>query len=711
MAKNRTSGAGIKTQPSKTAVPTGTGVEEMPLGTKIAWYCLHALLFLVPIIVSKLLTLNIGQLPVTYDQFDIVKLVTMRGLTIIALGGWGISLLIRGGKVRFTKIDWLVLAFLAWAAITTVTSIHWPTALFGKYRRFEGLISLVNYAAVYFLTIQLVDRPSRVRSLMRTLFFSGVIVSTYSVLQYLGIEPINYGTLPFEATRAFATYGNPDLLGGFIMFALPISAVLALSEDNVWWRTTYWVGTVLAAIMWITAFTRSAWVGGAVAIPLIVIFAFRQKIRLRTEDWVMSGLAAIAAVVVVVRSLSASSEVLNFLVRVKSIFEFDQGSAVTRFQIWSAAIEATKDRPIFGFGPDTFRLVFPIYKPAAYVAAAGYLSVADNVHNYPLQLTSAIGIPGFLLLYGIFIWVLIDSFKSAFSAESGNARMLYSGIWASAVGYLVHLFFSLSVTGTTVILWVLLGILVAPKARTIELKPLPATGGLLASGAVLVLALLLTAGNVRYAMADHQYLLTRVDIYPPEQDVEAARRAVQLNPYNDMYRAEVGLALLQQAAQLLATADQTDLDTMQQAYRLMQEAEQSLLETIAYIPAEYDNYVFLANLYNQMGAIFDATYYEKALDIARRGIAVERFGPAIRVEYARALTATGDVEAAIKQLRYVIKLDPDYSLAAVELSQVLTEQGDAEGALEVLKTSQTYNAGSAEVAEAIRQLEASVTTP
>ena len=283
-----------------------------------------------------------------------------------------------------------------------MTSIHWPTALFGKYRRFEGLLSFINYAVVFFLMVQLVDRPARMRSLLRTLFFSGAVVMLYGALQYVGIEPVAYGKLPFEARRSFATYGNPDLLGGFIVLMLPISIALALAEDRVAWRTAYWVGSVLTAVVWITAFTRSAWIGGGAAVIALVIAGLpaatqdahrglghgRRRCGPRRPH--RGG-----------RALSSPNEVMNFFTRIKSIFQFGQGSALTRFQIWQAAIDAIKDRPIFGFGADTFRLVFPMYKPAAYVAAAGYLSVADNVHNYPLQLASALGIPGFLLLYGL----------------------------------------------------------------------------------------------------------------------------------------------------------------------------------------------------------------------------------------------------------------------------------------------------------------------
>jgi len=177
---------------------TGTGFSEMTVGEKIAWISLHVLLALVPIAVSNLTWLGIGGgLPLTFDQFDIVKLFIMRACTIVALAGWLVSLLLRGGRIRFTKVDWLILGFLAWVGLTTITSIHWPTALFGKYRRFEGFISFINYVLVYFLVVQLVDRPARMRSLVRTLFFSGSLVMLYGALQYVGIEPIPYGQLPF----------------------------------------------------------------------------------------------------------------------------------------------------------------------------------------------------------------------------------------------------------------------------------------------------------------------------------------------------------------------------------------------------------------------------------------------------------------------------------------------------------------------------------
>ncbi len=85
------------------------------------------MVFLVPVAFSNLTFLGF-QTPFTFDAFDIVKMSLERVLGLVALGAWAWDMLRKGGRIRRTPVDWLILAFLAWVALTTVTSIHWPTA-------------------------------------------------------------------------------------------------------------------------------------------------------------------------------------------------------------------------------------------------------------------------------------------------------------------------------------------------------------------------------------------------------------------------------------------------------------------------------------------------------------------------------------------------------------------------------------------------------
>lgn len=737
----------------------GAAVGVMDAWDRVAWVCLHLLVVLVPLAISNLGPFSPSGLPLTYDQFDIVKVFVQRGLMLVALGSWTIGLLVRGGKVRWSPVLWLVLVFLAWVVLSTVMSVHVPTAVFGKYRRFEGLISFFTYAATLFMTLQLADRPSRIRSLARTLAVAGFVVSLYGAVQVIGtvsvgvaralqplavlltvavpvglgvlaegklrddpqarlaawigvgvalvagaffsaglahnldaalssgastvsLDPITWGNLPFETNRAFSTFGNPDLLGGYLIFPWAITIALALSEEHHLWRVIYWVITLLNAFVGVTSYVRGAWIGATVSLICLVV-AFRRlaagtSMRLSKTDRAFIGGAALTVLAVAVASSLEPDAVRNVYTRVVSIFQFDQGSALTRFQIWEAALEAIRQRPVFGWGADTFRLLFPMFKPAEYVAAAGYLSVADNVHNYPLQLTTGIGIPGTLLMYGIIVWVLVLSAKTAFARGAGKARLLVAGFWAAVVGYVVHLMFGLSVTGSTIFMWLSMGVLLSPSA--IERKVKPSSAGLVLSGVVVALVLTGSFFNVRYIVADNAYLKGRL-LTQGTGRVEAIERAIELNPYNDMYRLELGAAwqdVFRAAAQAYADSvrnGRPDEQARAAAEAALKRAADAYEDVIEYVPQEYDTYVFYASLYNEAGALLDPSYYEKAIDIAEEGIAVEEYGPAVRVQLAIAAMGLGRYDLAIEHLEVAARLDPNFLYAHALLGDAYKAAG------------------------------------
>jgi len=679
-----------KGTPSGQATSTASGWAAMTSAQRVAWVCLHALVFSVPVAMSNWTWVPGVMMPFTADQFDIVKVFVQRGITLVAFAAWAWHVLVNGGTVRRTKVDYLILAVLGWYALSSIFSIHPPTAIFGKYRRYEGLLSLVTYAMIYFLAVQFLDRLSRVRSIARTLFFSGIIVNGYGVMQYLGLDPLRWGTLPFEAYRSFSTFGNPDLLGGFVVITLAVSLALALSESDFRWRIVYWSGFLIGSVCWITAFTRGAWIGGAVALIALGVAVWRMRgaSRMTRVDWSFAGAIVAAVSVLVVRSLQSPDPVMNVAARLGSILEFDQGSALTRFQIWDAAWRATLDRPIFGFGPDTFRLVFPGYKPIEYTEAAGYLSVADNVHNYFLQLSSSVGIPGMLLLYGLFASVAVLSARNAFKrAESDKdvSRLILAGMWAASAGYVVKLFFGLSVTGVTFLLWIAMAALMAPLARTVEIRP--PSWGVPAALVIFAVAAVASWGNLVYLMADNAHLQTKIGA-TYEERVASAETAIRRNPFNDIYRAELGLvhaeAFSYLASQIRLAENQGQDATMMraEAQRVFNLAEAEFLETIEFVEYEYDNYVFLANLYNNGVGVLSAEYNEKALAIGRRGIAVSEFGPAIRLQYAIALLDAGDIEEAERQMRAAVEMDSRFADTHMLLAEILAQRGDAAGALE-----------------------------
>ena len=682
-------------------------------GRRVAWWALIVMVFLVPLATSNFTLFGIDQL-LTDDVYYLVKVSVMRTLTLVALAAWAWDLLRRGGRIRHTPVSWAVLALVVWAAITTVTSIHWPTALLGKPNRHEGLITFINYGVIYFLFLQFADHATRLRRLAGSLFWSSVLVSVFGIVQHLGVTFAGWQPVGFEASRAFSTFGNPDFLGGFLIFSVAVAMGLAFLERRTVWRLVYWVGFGLNGVALVVTFTRGAWIGGFIALVLMVVIAWRQKVRMLRVDWLPAGASLAVGVALIVRSLFSSSDVLNFGKRIASIFEFSSGSGYSRTEIWRAALSAIKDRPVLGSGSDTFRLVFHRFKTVEYVRFKGGTSVADNAHNYYLQLAAGNGIPGALLFCGVFIWAGVKSFGVVFRRSEEPARIIVGAFWAASVGYLVYLVFGLSLPGMTFLLWIALAVALAPTGRDIAVR---ARKWGTTAAAVIIAAAALGIGYQAVALAaDHAFQRSE-DATSAASRTEDARKAVELNPLNPDYRLGLGTAYFAEMGsyfQAGAKAEERGEDTTpyeKGARRSFTDAEAAIQEAIDFTPLEYDNYMLLATLYNLAGQTFDPGRYQEAIDASEQALEIMPLGTTARIQLAQAQVATGRIAEAMKTLEECVEIDPAGGDAAYSLASLYRQLGRTEDALTLLKSVEARLPGQPGIAEAIEELEAATPGP
>ena len=548
--------------------------------------------------------------------------------------------------------------------------------------------------------------------LAKVLFWSSAIVSVYGLMQYAGVVSLP-GDLPWiETNRAFSTYGNPNLLGGFLVFPTTVALGLALQERKVIWRLVYWSGFGLSGLALMATFTRGAWIGGAVSLLLLGLIAWRQRAKMSRADLAPGAVLGAAGMALVVRSLSSDTEVTNFGRRLASIFEFGSGSGQTRTEIWRAAADSIKDRPLFGWGSDTFGLVFSKFKPAEYIRDAGGASAADNAHNYPLHLASGLGVLGAGLFFAVWIWAGVRSFKTVFTRTGDSSRLLVGAFWAAAAGYLAHLVFGISVPGSTFLLWIALAIVLAPTAhdtpvRTRRLGTLTAT-------LIAVVAALGIAGQGVALSADRAYTLAIEDFsdHSVVERIAAADRAVTLNPLVPQYRSAAAIVKVEKMTSdvgALAQAREQGKNVTPFAEVLAQsfaDAEAAYQDAIAFTPYDYPNYVNLAAIYNVAGAAIDPRYYQDAIDTAESGLEVMPLGTDVRERLAEALVGNGQTDRAIETLEYCLQLDPGDASTALALAKLYQDLGRTSDALALLRSFEARTPGNAGVAAAISALEA-----
>jgi hypothetical protein len=128
------------------------------------------------------------------------------------------------GKIKFSRkrISLLVYAFLLYNLISLV--------LF-KYTDLHYFLILVSYIMLFYIVSQSFNYRFR-NIVLNGLIIVAILSSIYAFFQFIGKDIpqfLNYfGTRIEGGTRAFSFFGNPNLLGGFCIFILPIIAVFII---------------------------------------------------------------------------------------------------------------------------------------------------------------------------------------------------------------------------------------------------------------------------------------------------------------------------------------------------------------------------------------------------------------------------------------------------------------------------------------------------
>jgi tetratricopeptide (TPR) repeat protein len=276
--------------------------------------------------------------------------------------------------------------------------------------------------------------------------------------------------------------------------------------------------------------------------------------------------------------------------------------------------------------------------------------------------------------------------------------------------------FGLSVTGSTLFLWISLAIIVSPTAKEVTFEPSFSWSPVVGT-AIVVACAAASVYNFVWISADNYYLRSQFADNMGGNPIELAKTAIALNPWNDMYQTQLAQAYQQQMIGWLTDAntkaqanDQTGAQASnEKARQLYALAEQSYLDVIAFVPTEYDNYVFLSALYNQGGQYFgDTTLLQKSIAIADRGIADEPFGPAIRLQKAVAYWSLNELPKTIEVLKGTVDLDPNYIEPRLLYAEAFRATGDFAAARTQYKIILQKDPTNAQALSSLQAVEASM---
>ncbi|MCL4499916.1 MAG: O-antigen ligase family protein [Chloroflexi bacterium] len=616
------------------------------------------------ILLATLVLTAIAVSPAAADGFALPKALVLQLGTAALLIAWLVPQL-RGGRFEWrpTGGGLLLAGFLAAAILSTIFSVSIMTSFLGKPRRMEGLVSLIDYALLYVLGVQIfAGRTSRVWIFAQGVALIGAGLSAYGLLQFTGLDFFAWQGLTFEAKRSFATMGNPVLFGGFLALCLPVSIGVFLIQKEPRKMAVYGGAAFLNFASLITTYTRGSWIGAAAGLLFLFVLG-RSFILARKKQAAMVGCAVIAALAIVAVASAGTGRVTDLRSRLASVVQGD-ASETMRVETWKSAVRAIEDRPLVGSGPDTFRIVFPRYATRGYVSTARYDEVSDNAHNYYIQLASTTGLPA-LLLFLAFVLVVLWKGARLSSGGSGAKPVLYAAFGGGMVAYLVYLATGISHHPATALFWVMAAAVMAgvpvtegKAARIRDVKQFRQASAWGAGALIVIVGLAPLYFLASAYMADLHYSNAKglMSTGNTGDAVAEFDSAINLRPYSDEYRNEKGSALLEIAKN---TKDRSAL----------QAAIDSFISAREMNPQEAENWLLLADAYLYEARV-GGGHVDDALATLRGSLKLKSLSPVTYYLFGECYLLKGDKRSAKESFSKAVEFKPDFQPAAEQLKKL-----------------------------------------
>jgi O-antigen ligase len=260
----------------------------------------------------------------------------------------------------------------------------------------NGPFTMMSFGALVLLAllgVVAIDHK-HLSSLALFLTVASSVLFLYALLQSFGVILFPWDAGLTRSGRSSGSLGNPNLLGAFSAAMVPFGAATIISLYNKGWFR--FLLTAIFCALAVLALTVSGTRGSLLGLGGGVLFLCLWLLR-RTPMSRRGRIMLILGVLLV--SLLA---VIPMRHRIQELARdgSESGTAQVRRIIWTGGLEMFRVRPLLGWGPGTFQIVFPSYRNPRY----SILGVSHNTlhaHCEYLEILCDIGLLG-LALWGMF---------------------------------------------------------------------------------------------------------------------------------------------------------------------------------------------------------------------------------------------------------------------------------------------------------------------
>lgn len=344
------------------------------------------------------------------------------------------------------------------------------------------LVSHLKYFLVFVAVVDYVRTPALIRTTILAIAFGLCLNLAMVAAQVLsggaiaiqGFKTAKDTVITFAEAGggAFRPYGflsHPNILGGYLVFLIPLMFALVLLGRRHIGRARF-VSLLLlmaSAAALVLSLSRQAWIACAVALALLLVLGYARGLVRSAQ---VKGLVAVAMGVTALVAIAYPAALLR-------IVESDQGSTQSRLLMIDQALLIIKGDPILGVGLGSYTRAAQANIPESFAHIKHQyreVLLKGVVHNKWLLITAELGLLG-LALFLVAIWLPLRRYLRRHTWSDPVYAMLALGLFCSLAGTLVIYAFDHWRLGVPVeIFWLFMAFLLA-VLRLQETGELPLT--------------------------------------------------------------------------------------------------------------------------------------------------------------------------------------------------------------------------------------------
>ncbi len=327
----------------------------------------------------------------------------------------------------------LLILNLVWMFVSSVTS-EIPLVSF-KY-----FISRLWFVTTFFFMgiflFRDVENMRRFMWLFGSALFVVVLIATYKHSAYGFERDIGYFVV-----RPF--FNDHTHYGAVLALIAPFFIVMALNKsDSVLRKRVAVIFFVAFCAGILFSYSRAAWVSLMAAFAGFIILAFRVKFRFIVAMMILLlGSLYLFQTELIMRlernQQESSGEFAEHLRSVSNITS--DASNLERINRWRSAYRMYQERPILGWGPGTYQMVYaPFQRYEDYTIITTHFGDLGNAHSEYIGPLAESGMPGMLLFVSLALAVMATGVKLYKKAPTREMRLMALGISMGFITYFTH---------------------------------------------------------------------------------------------------------------------------------------------------------------------------------------------------------------------------------------------------------------------------------